>query len=68
MIHIDPTSSNPKPELKQVEFNTIASSFGGLSARVSALHRYVKPALLTELLLIPPATFITVPPTAYRPQ
>ena len=29
-----------EPEIKQVEFNTIASSFGGLAAKVSALHRY----------------------------
>ncbi|EKM79502.1 hypothetical protein AGABI1DRAFT_59176 [Agaricus bisporus var. burnettii JB137-S8] len=29
------------PELKQVEFNTISSSFGPLSQRVSELHRYL---------------------------
>lgn len=27
-------------QLKQVEFNTISSSFGALSERVAALHRY----------------------------
>ena len=27
------------PTIKQVEFNTIASSFGGLSSRTSDLHR-----------------------------
>jgi glutathione synthase len=27
------------PQIKQVEFNTIASSFGGLSALTSSLHR-----------------------------
>lgn len=27
--------------IRQVEFNTIASSFGGLSSRVSSLHRYL---------------------------
>ena len=28
--------------LKQVEFNTISSSFGTLSSRAAALHRYVR--------------------------
>lgn len=28
-------------ELRQVEFNTIAASFGGLASRVSELHRYL---------------------------
>lgn len=41
MVHTDPLSSNPSPGLKQVEFNTIASSFGGLSSQVAALHRYL---------------------------
>jgi glutathione synthase len=41
MVHVDPSSSSASPELKQVEFNTIASSFGGLSSKVSALHRYL---------------------------
>ncbi|KAH0563249.1 hypothetical protein GP486_002182 [Trichoglossum hirsutum] len=41
MIHFDPAAPDSKPEIKQVEFNTIASSFGGLSARVSALHKYL---------------------------
>jgi hypothetical protein len=27
------------PAIKQVEFNTIASSFGGLSGQTSSLHR-----------------------------
>ncbi|TKA35229.1 hypothetical protein B0A54_12504 [Friedmanniomyces endolithicus] len=30
-----------RPCVKQVEFNTIASSFGGLSTQVSALHKYL---------------------------
>lgn len=38
MVHKDPESSNARPTIKQVEFNTIASSFGGLSAKVSQLH------------------------------
>lgn len=41
MVHKDPTQSDPAPGLKQVEFNTIASSFGGLSSQVSALHKYL---------------------------
>jgi len=41
MVHEDPSQSNPTPGLKQVEFNTIASSFGGLSSQVSALHRFL---------------------------
>jgi glutathione synthetase len=41
MVHVDPMNRAASPELKQVEFNTIASSFGGLSSKVSALHRYL---------------------------
>jgi glutathione synthetase len=41
MVHEDPSQTNSTPGLKQVEFNTIASSFGGLSSQVSALHRYL---------------------------
>lgn len=41
MVHLDPTASHAPPTIKQVEFNTIASSFGGLSSQVSALHNYL---------------------------
>ena len=41
MVHVDSISPGAKPSLKQVEFNTIASSFGGLSSQVSAMHRYL---------------------------
>jgi glutathione synthase len=41
MVHQDPSNPGSTPGLKQVEFNTIASSFGGLSSQVSALHRYL---------------------------
>ncbi|KAF2457159.1 glutathione synthetase large chain [Lineolata rhizophorae] len=41
MVHMDPARSNKQPEIKQVEFNTIASSFGGLSSKVSSLHKYL---------------------------
>ncbi|KAK7924006.1 glutathione synthetase [Apiospora marii] len=39
MVH----QSTPEadPQVKQVEFNTIASSFGGLSSQTSALHKYL---------------------------
>lgn len=39
MVHVDP--SEPQPSVKQVEFNTIASSFGGLSTKVCGLHKYL---------------------------
>lgn len=39
MVHVD--SSEPQPCIKQVEFNTIASSFGGLSSKVSGLHKHL---------------------------
>lgn len=38
-------------QIKQVEFNTIASSFGGLSAQTSLLHKY-QPRLLPRNLLV----------------
>ena len=41
MVHTDPSNATTSSGLKQVEFNTIASSFGGLSSRVSALHKYL---------------------------
>lgn len=50
MAHI---SSDHAPALKQVEFNTISSSFGGLSSLVRALH--------TELLTSPPGSPISYP-------
>ncbi|KAF1983416.1 glutathione synthetase large chain [Aulographum hederae CBS 113979] len=41
MVHTNPEDPNAGSEVKQVEFNTIASSFGGLSSQVSALHRHL---------------------------
>ncbi|KAL9093342.1 MAG: hypothetical protein Q9165_004083 [Trypethelium subeluteriae] len=41
MVHVDSTATKPQPEIKQVEFNTIASSFGGLSTQVNAMHRHL---------------------------
>ncbi|KAJ5689122.1 hypothetical protein N7462_003514 [Penicillium macrosclerotiorum] len=51
MAHVTPSHA---PALKQVEFNTISSSFGGLSALVRSLH--------TELLASPPGSPISYPP------
>ncbi|KAK4548498.1 hypothetical protein LTR36_009408 [Oleoguttula mirabilis] len=42
MVHVDPSDSKSSPTVKQVEFNTIASSFGGLSSQVSALHKHLR--------------------------
>jgi len=41
MVHVDPSDTKASPTVKQVEFNTIASSFGGLSSQVSALHKHL---------------------------
>ncbi|KAL5119116.1 Glutathione synthetase [Pleosporales sp. CAS-2024a] len=41
MVHKDPARPGVAAGLKQVEFNTIASSFGGLSSQVSSLHRFL---------------------------
>jgi glutathione synthase len=35
-----PAGSSSAPRLRQVEFNTISSSFGALSGHVSALHAH----------------------------
>lgn len=39
MVHKDPQDPEAIPVVKQVEFNTIASSFGGLSYQTSQLHK-----------------------------
>ncbi|KAL7626631.1 Glutathione synthetase [Parahypoxylon ruwenzoriense] len=39
MVHQHGAGTNP--QIKQVEFNTIASSFGGLSSQTSLLHKYL---------------------------
>ncbi|KAL8707492.1 MAG: hypothetical protein Q9220_007482 [cf. Caloplaca sp. 1 TL-2023] len=41
MVHKKPADPDGPPTIKQVEFNTIASSFGGLSTQVSGLHFYL---------------------------
>ncbi|TQN72899.1 Glutathione synthetase large chain, partial [Colletotrichum shisoi] len=44
LVHQDTTSGEPKRQVKQVEFNTIAASFGGLSSRTSLLHKFLSVA------------------------
>ena len=39
MVHQDSSTNPPSLQAKQVEFNTIASSFGGLSQYTSGLHK-----------------------------
>jgi glutathione synthase len=39
MVH--QSANDDAPTIKQVEFNTIASSFGGLSSQTSRLHKSV---------------------------
>jgi glutathione synthase len=41
MVHLDKSTGRGQPSVKQVEFNTIASSFGGLSNRVSEMHQHL---------------------------
>lgn len=41
MVHQDLDDTSIGPVIKQVEFNTIASSFGGLSLQASRLHKYL---------------------------
>lgn len=41
MVHVDPGPPGQKASLRQVEFNTIASSFGGLSSQISAMHDFL---------------------------
>lgn len=39
MVHQDLEDSKAAPTIKQVELNTIAASFGGLSSKSSDLHK-----------------------------
>ena len=41
MTHVGSEDTQTQPVFKQVEFNTIASSFGGLSSRVCSLHKFL---------------------------
>ncbi|KAL8648958.1 MAG: hypothetical protein Q9210_004685 [Variospora velana] len=42
MVHQEIDDTTARPTIKQVEFNTMASSFGGLSTKVSELHSYLR--------------------------
>lgn len=39
MVHQDTSDPSSVPKVKQVEFNTIAASFGGLSSQTCLLHK-----------------------------
>ncbi|KAK4227721.1 putative glutathione synthetase [Podospora fimiseda] len=52
MVHQD---NNSSLQIKQVEFNTIASSFGGLSAQTSLLHSHLSQTEYPLLHSSPPA-------------
>ncbi|KAF2114783.1 hypothetical protein BDV96DRAFT_575882 [Lophiotrema nucula] len=41
MVHANTDSDKTSLGIRQVEFNTIASSFGGLSSKVSSMHRHL---------------------------
>ncbi|XWW96971.1 hypothetical protein V2A60_004951 [Cordyceps javanica] len=61
MVHQDTTTEPPTFQAKQVEFNTIAASFGGLSYYTSRLHKYLatreypllKNAIPTDMMELP---------------
>ncbi|PSK56581.1 Glutathione synthetase [Elsinoe australis] len=55
MVHVDLEASGQKASLRQVEFNTIASSFGGLSSQISAMHDF-----LLKSGIYPPETASTI--------
>ncbi|KAI1196604.1 hypothetical protein F5X97DRAFT_304622 [Nemania serpens] len=60
MVHQDATGAGP--QIKQVEFNTIASSFGGLSSRTSQLHKYLSSAEYPLLEKSIPGDALNLPP------
>ncbi|PNS15361.1 Glutathione synthetase [Sphaceloma murrayae] len=41
MVHVEAEDNAHSSSLRQVEFNTIASSFGGLSTQISAMHEFL---------------------------
>lgn len=41
MVHVNQDTPTKRLQVKQVEFNTISSSFGGLSWKVSGLHKHL---------------------------
>jgi glutathione synthase len=55
MVHLE-NAPGAKPEIKQVEFNTIASSFGGLSTQASKLYKYLMGQETYQSYLSPSST------------
>lgn len=66
MLHVP--DENSLPALKQVEFNTISSSFGGLAVRVAQLHRELATYPHPDRSIAYPAhaLFNTVPNSSIR--
>ncbi|KAH6682072.1 glutathione synthetase-like protein [Halenospora varia] len=60
MVH--QTNDDDIPVVKQVEFNTIASSFGGLSSQTSKLHKYLSTTEYPDLTNAIPSSSIDLPP------
>ncbi|KAI4116889.1 MAG: hypothetical protein LQ345_002775 [Seirophora villosa] len=63
MVHKDPDNPSARWTIKQVEFNTIASSFGGLSTKVSGLHSY-----LHSIAAYPPTSPPLIKPSSLPPN
>ncbi|KAI1321860.1 glutathione synthetase-like protein [Xylariaceae sp. FL0255] len=61
MVHQNESDSSA-PQIKQVEFNTIASSFGGLSSQTSQLHKYLASTQYPFLQTPIPKAILTLPP------
>ncbi|KAI1000672.1 hypothetical protein K3495_g7524 [Podosphaera aphanis] len=59
MVHQETIES--RPTIKQVEFNTIASSFGGLSSLTSKLHRFLVKEKYHQLQNIGPIDDLALP-------
>lgn len=55
MVHQDSSTSPPSVQAKQVEFNTIAASFGGLSAYTSKLHKSVRTSSFDRIIEAKPS-------------
>lgn len=64
MVHSDPSNRDSSPAIRQVEFNTIASSFGGLSAKVSALHNHLLTISAYPITSPPLITYPSLPPNS----
>lgn len=65
MLH-DSSASEPL-SLKQVEFNTISSSFGGLSSRAAGLHAYLLKLSCSDVSIYYPKHPLLAPDAAELP-